>query len=149
MAFWRNSLLTGALATIGTTLAASLLGRSEDQSLAGPINAVSHILWGEEATSVDDVDLKHTLAGGIINSAAVTSWAALQELFLSRKKSVEPIEAVATGAAVAAIAYAVDYHVVPKRLTPGFEERLSGRSMFGVYAVLGACLAVGALLRED
>ena len=50
------------------------------------------------------------------------------------------------GPAIAALAYLTDYYVVPKRLTPGFEERLSGRSMFGIYALLGATLPLASLL---
>jgi hypothetical protein len=51
--------------------------------------------------------------------------------------------AIGAGVAVAAAAYVVDYYVVPKRLTPGFEKRLSGRSLFWIYSALAAGLAAG------
>jgi len=149
MAFWRNSLLTGAIASLGTTVALALLGKSEKKGTAAPINAISHILWGDEAFEIDETDLKHTLAGGVLNAGSVAAWAAVQELALKNKKDVQALQAIATSAAVTGLAYLVDYHVVPKRLTPGFEERLSKRSLAGVYGVLAACLAVGALLREE
>jgi hypothetical protein len=41
---------------------------------------------------------------------------------------------------VTAGAYVVDYHLVPKRLTPGFEERLSPGALALVYAALGVSL---------
>lgn len=49
------------------------------------------------------------------------------------------------GAAVAAVAYVTDYYFVPKRLTPGFEKRLSGPAMFAVYATLALSLPIAAL----
>jgi hypothetical protein len=45
---------------------------------------------------------------------------------------------------VTALAYVTDYVVVPKRLNPGFEQRLSSKSLFGAYAVLAASLALSA-----
>jgi hypothetical protein len=44
------------------------------------------------------------------------------------------------------VAYVVDYHVVPKRLTPGIESRLSCRSLLLVYVVLALSLGLGGLL---
>jgi hypothetical protein len=35
--------------------------------------------------------------------------------------------------------------LVPHRFTPGFEQRLSQKSLFGAYAVLAASLALSAL----
>jgi hypothetical protein len=50
--------------------------------------------------------------------------------------------------AVAAVAYFVDYRLTPRRLMPGYERRISGRSLLAVYASLAAGLALGgALLR--
>jgi hypothetical protein len=39
-----------------------------------------------------------------------------------------------------------DYYVVPKRVTRGFEKRLSDPALFGVYAALALSLAAGSLL---
>jgi hypothetical protein len=39
-----------------------------------------------------------------------------------------------------------DYKVVPERLTPGFELRLSNKSLGVVYGALAAGLVVGGLL---
>jgi hypothetical protein len=46
---------------------------------------------------------------------------------------------------VAATAYVVDYHVVPRRLTPGFELRLRGAAFAGVFATLALGLAAREL----
>ncbi len=49
-------------------------------------------------------------------------------------------------AGVAAAAYLIDYHVIPKRLTPGFEKRLSGKSMCAIFAALAIGLAARDVL---
>jgi hypothetical protein len=49
---------------------------------------------------------------------------------------------------VAAIAAAVDYGLVPKRLTPGWESVLSKRSILATYGVLALGLAAGAMLTQ-
>jgi hypothetical protein len=48
------------------------------------------------------------------------------------------------GAAVSAAAYVTDYHLVPRRLTPGFELRLPRLALAPIYAAL----AVGLSLRD-
>jgi hypothetical protein len=143
----KDTMATGAVATTATTVAVALLGKDENGSATSAINAVSHMLWGEEATATDQLDAKHTLAGAGLNAAAVTAWAGLHEFMLPRHQKPAASRALLAGAATAAIAYVVDYHVVPKRFTPGFEERLSRKALFGVYAVLAVGLALGSLRR--
>ena len=53
---------------------------------------------------------------------------------------------LASGAAVAAVAYVVDFKVVPKRLTPGIEWKLPKRPLRKVYTILAASFAAGSLL---
>jgi hypothetical protein len=48
---------------------------------------------------------------------------------------------------VAGLAYFVDYHLVPRRLTPGWELRLSRRSVALGFVALGVSLAVAEFLR--
>lgn len=149
MGTWiRDTVSTGALATAATTAAVAALGKLRNGSAAGPINAVSHILWGERDSDTDALDAKHTLVGAGLNAAAVTAWAALYELLMPRGKRPSFQRAMVVGGAVSTIAYITDYHVVPKRLTPGFEKRVSGASLFGIYAVLAFALAAGSLARE-
>lgn len=75
-------------------------------------------------------------------------WAGMHELLMPRKRKPKVARAVSSAVLVATVAYVVDYHVVPKRLTPGFEKRLSGTALAGIYATLAISLAVGSLLRE-
>lgn len=140
----RSILGMTASTTAATTAAAAMCGALELGWPAGPINAVSHILWGADAMRHDEVSAKYTGLGTALNTAAVASWSVLHHFVFRPDRRLPGMgPALARGAATAAVAYVVDYHVVPKRLTPGFEERLSGRSLFAIYAALAVSLAIG------
>lgn len=143
-----NTIRTGALATVATTLTVAACGDAENGNALAPINAVSHILWGDEAAAQEAATAKYTLTGLALNSAAVTSWAAVHELLFGGSNRSDLCGALLSGTCVSALAYITDYMIVPERLTPGFEKRLSNRSMFGIYAVLAVALAVGHQMGE-
>lgn len=148
--FLKHTFEKGAVATTTSTLALAALGAIEDKDPAAPINAITHMLFGDEdAMNAEGIDAKHTLAGAGINAASVTMWAGVHELLFGRWSRKGPAEAIVSGAAVSALAYAVDYHVVPKRLTPGFEKKLSSRGLFTTYAVLALSFAAGALIANE
>src|SRR5262245_11322065 len=144
----KNTLVTGAVATAATTAAIAACGRAEIGNAVAPLNAVSHILFGDEAARVDETTGKHTATGLALNAAAVGLWAGVHELFFTPPGPRRLGPALAGRAATAALAYATDYFLVPDRLTPGFEKRLPGRSLFAIYAALAGSLALGSLLGE-
>ena len=43
----------------------------------------------------------------------------------------------------------VDYHLVPRRLTPGYELRLKGPQMAVIYAAIALSLPLRELLRRQ
>jgi len=141
-------LLTSAVTSATTTAALCLLSSRDTGQPAAALNAVSHILWGDEAAKYDRWDVRHTLAGTLLNAGAMGLWSAVHALFPA-PRSV--FGAARNATIVSALAYVTDYHVVPRRLNPGFEQRLSRKSLFGTYAVLAASLAVSALAtaRDD
>jgi hypothetical protein len=143
----RRSAQAAVAPSLLTTAAVALAGRMEDANATAPLNAVAHIPFGDKAFAEDEASLKYTGTGTALNVAAVASWAALYELTFGRAaRRGNTMAGLLGGPAIAALAYVTDYYVVPKRLTPGFEERLSGPSMFGVYAALGATLPLASLL---
>ena len=108
-----DSVRTGIVTAATTTATAALCGQFEDGRPIGPINAISHILWGNRAARRTGFSLKHTISGAVLNAAAVTSWAFVQEVLFGRKKRPPTFaEAMAEGAAVSALAYVTDYYVV-------------------------------------
>lgn len=143
-----DTLRTGAVATAATTAAVSALGLGEEGEPIAPINAVSHIAWGDEAAAHDEASVEYTGTGAALNAAAVTGWAGIHELVMRQVESRTLANSMAVGTLVAAAAYVTDYYIVPRRFTPGFEKRLSGPALAGVYAVLAASLGVGTLLRS-
>ena len=75
-------------------------------------------------------------------------WAALYEKrFGHYAEQGRPGAALASGLGVAALAALVDLRGTPRRLTPGFERRLSGRSLAWVYTAFGLALAARCLDR--
>jgi hypothetical protein len=74
-------------------------------------------------------------------------WATLYSwLYGQRAEARQLPQAVAGGIATSAVACFVDYRLVPKRLTPGFEHRLSTGGMVATYGALATGFALGALL---
>jgi len=144
-----DSLWNGAVATAATTAVASLCGEIETRSVAAPLNAVSHIVWGDDAARHSELSARYTVPGLLLNGAAVTSWAILQELLFDRQQVKKSLtQSIAEGAVISGLAYVTDYHIVPPRLTPGFEKRLSNRSLTAVYATLAASLGAASWWRR-
>jgi hypothetical protein len=143
--FLEDTLITGGIAAAATTATVALCGRAVEGNAIAPLNAISHIAWGDQAARQDDASWKYTATGLALNTAAVGSWAALYEALFGHRRSLT--HRLAGGAAVSAFAYFIDYFVVPKRLTPGFEMRLSNKSLFAIYATLAASLGLGSALR--
>lgn len=146
-----NALVSGTVAGITTALAASLAGKRETGSYAAPLNATSHVVWGNsEASAQDAASAKFTLTGFLINHASAIFWAGIYEQLFGRKQGVQSssLKPVVGAALVTAGAYVTDYYLVPKRLTPGYELRLSNRSLATIYGALAVGLIAGYLLNE-
>ena len=137
----QRALVSGSVAAAAVTLVASLAGRRATGSYAAPLNATSHVLWGGRAGRQNAYSLKYTATGFIANYGAAVFWALFYEALARRMPPP-----LTRGAAVAALAYVVDYHVVPKRLTPGFEMRLQRPALAAVYAALALGLSARDLL---
>ncbi|MBY0497064.1 MAG: hypothetical protein K2Y23_22910 [Cyanobacteria bacterium] len=141
--FALDILAAGSAATALTTATILCLGHERDSSMWAPLNAVSHIAFGDEAAAHAERSTKYTGTGTALNTAAMFSWAAMHAGVMKMLPRQDLPSAIGAGVAVSAAAYAIDYYVVPRRLTPGFEKRLSGRSLFWIYSALAAGLAAG------
>jgi hypothetical protein len=135
MSIVERALVSGTLAAAAVTLVVSIAGRRFAGSSAAPLNATSHFLWGERAARKNDYSLKYTSTGFIANYGASIFWALFYEALAERAPPL------VRGAAVSALAYVTDYHIVPRRLTPGFELRLPRAALAGVYAALALGLS--------
>ena len=155
MTDWTTSIQRGVVAgsasSLVSTAALALLGRTETGSAYAPMNAVSHWIWGDEAAEHDGFSLKYTVTGYAIHHVSATFWSVLFEKLAGEKLDKKDLRVtLATSAATSALACLVDYKLTPKRLNPGYEMRLSKKSLAGVYAAFAVGMALGAIvLRRD
>jgi hypothetical protein len=140
MRILRGALVSGSLAAAAVTLVASLAARRATGSAASALNATSHFLWGERAARKQGYSLKYTGTGFMANYGASIFWALFYEA-LGGGRRRRPARALADGLLVSAAAYITDYHLVPRRLTPGFELRIPPAALAAVYAALALGLA--------
>src|SRR5688572_5621042 len=96
-----RAIASGSFAGLATTAAVALCGAREVGSAVAPINATSHLLWGDEAAKAEAVDRKHTVPGLLINIGAGAFWALVHELVLACSKNPNRVTAAASGVAVA------------------------------------------------
>lgn len=149
----REGFITGSIASITSTVALALAGRRENGHAAAPINAVSHWVWDRESLAANQPTARHTATGYLVHHGAAVFWGVLHAGawgMHARNKRLAP--AIMGAAAASAMACFVDMRLTPRRLTPGFEHRLSRRSLALTYASFGAGLAVASMLltpRED
>ena len=151
MSHWKTALREGAVAgTVAGLLSTAVLaisGQRQAGSAFAPINAVSHWLWGDESLHAQEPSLRHTLTGYVTNHLAAIFWAVLYSGVYGHRDEAKRLPQAAAGAvATSAVAYVVDYYVVPKRLTPGYEHRISSGALLATYGALAAGLAIGAVL---
>jgi hypothetical protein len=141
-----SAMTTGTVANLAATGTLGLLARLEGQDPLQPINATSHWLHGPQAGRTRRVDLEHTGVGYATNHAAAVFWALPFTWWLARHPRRSGAEIAAGAAATAAVAAVVDYGLVPRRLTPGWEHAVSSRSVATAFGALALGLAAGALV---
>lgn len=136
---------TGSL----TTLAVMAFAIRERKPVFAPIHAISHILFGEGVLAERSPNPKLLVSGLLLNLSAMIGWSAIAEMgfhvLKSSPGSFAPSALMAI--AITVLAYIIDFHVVPKRFTPGFEHVISSRALRGVYYFLALGFLMGALER--
>lgn len=141
----RYAALCGLSAGLTSQLALLLAAKAEGTPPARPINATSHWLWGDREARRDDVDLAHTGVGLLTNQSAAMFWGAIFGLHLGSKPPHDAGDILREAALMGVIASVVDYGVMPKRLTPGWELALSRKSVALGMAATALGLGLGAL----
>lgn len=145
----KTALLAGASASAATTLTVALAGMAAQGSPWPALNSISKMVRGNHAPWRNDLSWKYTGTGALLNSAAMFSWAAVYAVLRGRRRQTDYARALTAGVATSALAYVVDYHIVPDRFTPGFERRLPDRSLGLIYAALALGLAASELAQPD
>jgi hypothetical protein len=120
-------------------------GRKETGSVFAPVNAPSHWLWSDRALRRDGPSWRYTGVGVLVHQGASLFWGVLYERFFANRQARHPLHADLRDAVVATAAAAtVDFVMTPRRFTPGFEKRLSARSLLWVYAGFALGVALGS-----
>jgi uncharacterized membrane protein YccF (DUF307 family) len=138
-----------ALAAAASSAVLAWRSRLDTGRPSAGMNAVSHWVWPEKALRVNEPSLRYTGTGAVVHVMSSLLWAALYGWWLEAGGRRSVADAAAKAAAVTSVAALVDLKLVPERLTPGFERRLSTRSVALVYASFGAGLLAGALALRD
>lgn len=141
-----RTLSSGTGASLLSTAAVAVMSWRHTGSAVSGTNATSHWLWGERAKRRRQPSWKYTLPGYVVHHASAMFWAVFFEHATRRTRS--PAKLAGAAATTAVVAYAVDYHVVPRRLTPGFESRLPKGGLIIAYAAFTAGLWGARLLHQ-
>lgn len=141
-----RALVSGTTAAALATVAAAVAGRLVTGSYAAPINATSHVAWGEEAAHQNALSIKYTGMGALLNYGGSIFWALFYEGLMGKRH--KPAYALLNGGIVSTAAYVTDYYLVPQRFTPGFEKRLPGKCLALIYGAFGAGLCMRDLLTQ-
>ena len=134
-------LVTGTAASLLSTAATAGVSRFHTGRAASGGNGPSQWLWGRRAARRTRTDLRHTAAGYLIHHASSLLWASVYESGRARTLFRHPF---ARAAGVTLLASLVDYKVVPRRFTPGWEARLPRSAIAAIYATFAAGLSAGA-----
>jgi len=143
LALLGRALLSGSAASITTTVTLALLARAQGRHPVQPVNSTSHWYLGEAAGRSRALDLPHTLGGYLTHHAASVFWATAFEAVRALRPRRAP---VGEALAISALAALVDYAVVPKRLTPGWEKVVTPRAIALAYGVMAVSLFACAWL---
>jgi hypothetical protein len=141
-----RSIKTAAIATAATSAALMLASKRDTGSPWAAFNSICHMVDGDAPEFPLDFAPRETLLGAGLNASAIASWAVLYEWLFGGV----PLPSSAIWAALAtAGVWIVDYRLVPKRFTPGFEKRLDKKSIALAYVALAATFALSSAWNTD
>jgi hypothetical protein len=140
-----RAMFSGASAGVASALVAAAGASKSGHRPYSAMNAVAHCIWPEQAPKEEAPSVRFTAVGSGIHLGSAVFWGVLFETLCTSRAC--PRDVVAAAIATSVTAYVVDYHVVPKRFTPGYEARLSKHALGSTYVALGAGFAMVALAR--
>lgn len=142
--FIRRAGLTGAVSGLLMSTVIAGASRVATGRSASGLNVISHMLWGRRVSRKAQWTLRHTGTGLVLNQLACLFWAGCYEAMLGDRRRFRPSRQAIDAITISAVAYLVDYHLVPERFTPGFELKFSRRWFPVLYAGLAGSLWLGA-----
>lgn len=142
----QRTLFSGSVASVVSGIAAMIASRAEAGRAAAALNGPSQWISGRALPQPKRLDARRTTVGYAIHHASSLLWATLFESRIAR--NVLPRDG-ARALAVAALAATVDYAIVPRRFSPGFERHISPPSIAASYVAFAAGLALASHLFDE
>lgn len=143
----RQAAFSGSAAAMTSAVVAARLAMASGSSPYASLNAVSHCLWRNRAFAQQRLSARYSGIGAAIHWGSGVFWGALFETL--RGKSASPSRSIGAAAATSAAAYVIDYHIVPKRVTPGFEAHIPTRSFPLIYGALALGFFLATTIRPE
>lgn len=136
-----RAIRSGSIASVLSTAVVSCFSRHRVGAAAAGTNSASQWIWYPQARFAHQPSWRHTATGYLIHHASSVFWACAYHATAPERAA--PAGRAARAAGVAALAYYVDYHVVPRRLSPGFEHKIGPLGLWAVYGAFAAGLLAG------
>lgn len=144
---FKEAVVIGSLASLTSMAPLVVHSRRENGSDWATLNAPSHWLWGDPALHQDGLSMRYTATGTLIHHLSAGFWGVLHARFLAGNGQPKTLVDLARDAALTtAVAAVVDLALVPRRLTPGFQWRLTNPSVASVYVLFAIGLIAGSFL---
>jgi hypothetical protein len=144
---FKDAVIVGTVAGLTSLVAMALRSHAENGTAWASVNAPSHWVWGDEAIAQDQPSWRYTATGFLIHQASAGFWGLVHEKVFASQGAPRPTSQLVCDAAVtSALAAWVDFRLVPHRLSPGFQHRLSLLSLTAVYLLFGTGLVAARYL---
>ena len=140
----RDGIVTGC---VGAGAMTAVIAAYSGAKLGNPwtaFNGIAHMFYGAGAADKNGFVPRETLAGLGLNATALVTWGVLYEMIAGR---VPFPQSLLTGAGATGVIYALDYHILPERLRPGFDKRLGSDSVLAAYVLLAVALGLSPLYK--
>jgi len=144
----RDTLRSSALASLTATALAVGLARRHGQRAPAVPNAVAHMAEGRRAAGRQDWS-RHSAEGIALNFFGCLAWTCVAEGWAALRPYRDTGDALGRGATLAALAYVVDQHVLPRRWQPVYDVVLPLPARLAVYATLALTLPLCSFLRHS
>lgn len=144
-----SAALSGTVSALVSAATLGVLSRLEGSAAVQPLNATSHWWHGDDAARRTSVDMSHTGVGFATHQASSVFWALLFETLRARGAGNDIGSIARDAAIVSATASAVDYGLVSRHLTPGWELVLPMRSVAAGFVAMALGLTLGGLLSRS
>lgn len=147
---WRQAIvggtIAGSVASVVSTAALAALSAAETGRPFAAVNAASHWIWGRQAFRQDALTFRYSGTGYVIHHVASIAWGIMTARLFPHGHRTKATTVIRDAILTSIAASIGDYVVVPKRITPGVDKRLSSLAVGVFYVAFAAGLAAGMML---